>query len=163
MPNPYAIIAALGIWIATAVGGYFYGGHVKTLAYQVALANQSASAQKILADAQEHARSVESKYQDLSIKIEADHADALKTIDAAAAHNADLARRIGLYDRAGRRQSCGDNVSGASQGTGSDPSAAAGIRLSDELAGQLISEAARADRAAEYARACHDWAVGLKN
>lgn len=47
MVNPYVLLIAGGLWIATTLGGYFYGHNE---GYNAALAEQAKGIQKILTD-----------------------------------------------------------------------------------------------------------------
>jgi hypothetical protein len=47
--NPYVILAAVGIWLVSIVGGYFYGTHHEALVYKAAISKQDADASALLA------------------------------------------------------------------------------------------------------------------
>lgn len=151
--NPYILLAAGGIWLASIVGGYFYGTHHEALSWKAAIAQQQADASRTLTAATDAARQKEATDADHAREIDAQHAAAL---DAANSSRDDFARRL----RDARSRSCG---SGADGGKATDTGSSAISPIGGDTGpgsvdpGNRLREAVKVLQA--YAVACHGWAV----
>lgn len=80
IPNPYVLLAAGGLWIASILGGYFYGTHHEALSWRAVIAEQQATAARTLNTATEAARQKETADADHAREIDAQHAEALRAV-----------------------------------------------------------------------------------
>lgn len=153
IPNPWMILGAVLAVVGAALGGFFYGRHVESLAWKAAVAEQKAEAASIIA-------THEARMAALNLEIEHAHAERQAAL---AAGTADIHRLAGELDRMrlSRRGACGgDQVQPAAGSAGAQPAA----DPARDLAGSFSELAAIADDAvatAEYARACREWVEGL--
>lgn len=148
IPNPWAIVGALVAAIGLAVGGYFYGRHVESLAFDAYRAQQVAVAQKAEADAQAAARAAEQNYDSKLADATASYQENLDALtkrrDALERQLADGSQR--LYVAIARPS--GDGVSKASPGAGRTDEAVPAA-LSQRSAEFFAGEFAEADRFVE--------------
>jgi hypothetical protein len=77
--------------------------------------------------------------------------------DATLADNRRLATELGGLRDPGRRPSCGITLSSASTTASQPDNGTTGTELSAEATEFLLEFARSADRAAQYAKTCHDW------
>lgn len=153
IPNPWTILGAVLAVIGAAIGGFFYGQHVESLAWKTVVAEQKAEAATILA-------THEARMGALNLEIEHAHAERQAALTAGAADSHRLAGELDRL-RLSRRGACG----------GGQVSPASGLAVSQSSsdpargpAGSYSELAAIADGAvatAEYARACWEWVQGL--
>lgn len=98
-------------------------------------------------------------------KLEIEHAETSKKIERTLADNRRLARELGGMRDPGKRAAC--PLPGAA-GSDEDPAASGRLSgaseglLSDEASEFILELAADADRAAQYAVTCHEWAMRPK-
>lgn len=111
-------------------------------------------------EAESRARKAEQAERDAVQQIEVNaHANAKRT-ENILAENRRLARLAGGLRDPGAAAGCRDRAgTPAPPGAAADPAAQG--RLSDEAAEFLLAFAADADRAADYANACHAWVIEL--
>lgn len=164
--NPYVLMAVAGLWLASIVG---VGIKVNNLAVdrtdakwmKVEFEREVAATQKFNEATQRYI-DAEAKNNDQTRAWEKKSYDRDTYIKGMQLANGRLvAAAGGLLDRNGRAAGGREgNAGGAAAGAGGEAAdAAAGCKLSAELEGFLLSEAARADAAAAYAQAGHDFAV----
>lgn len=104
------------------------------------------------------ARQAEVKARDLANQIEVQHHELSQTTERLLADNRRLARQLGGLRDPGARPGC-SGLPGAAQAPGDPANAATGAELSAAATEFLLEFAAEADRAANYAWACHEWAM----
>lgn len=124
-----------------------------------AIEAQKAGAATQLAKATEMARNQERQNELIKTKAEVEHAKARDQIERTLADNRRLARKLGGLRDPGSRTGGDFPVSGTETASGIHPACPTGSRLSAEAEEFLLEFAAAADRAADYAHTCHDWAV----
>ncbi len=155
--NPYIILGAVGVWLATALGGYFYGGHVKNLSWRAEMAKQADAANAMYIDALNRNAALEAANSLLARTVDETHAKALS--DAAASRD-DFTKRLRL---AASRARCGGPTTGETPhpGIGSDPTGSSDgqYRGPDIEAGGRLRDYALKLQA--YAKACHSWATSV--
>lgn len=162
IPNPYVLLAAAGIWLASTVGAFFYGEHIQGLSDQAAINEQKIAAANLLATATEHVRQAESRAADLNAKLETDHAASdAKTADADSRLAAALAQyRLRQPARCGTG---GRNPLSGGQGASIAPDPAPGgdNRLAEPLDVEIVATAGAANKLAAYARECQAFVSSL--
>jgi hypothetical protein len=153
--------------IALAVG-FASGWQVNGWRLGNAIEKQKAEAAQALAMETAKARKIEKDNDRIRIEAEVKHAKARDQIERTLADNRRLARQLGGLRDPGRKGSdC--PLPGSAEATSNGDAGTSEGRLSGESAGLLSPEAsdfilelaADADRAAQYARTCHEWAVNL--
>ena len=159
------LLIAVAAALLAALGGFFYGGHVEALEWQLAVQRQKTEAAALLADAERKAAAEQARTAALSLEIEAQYAKQQAAIDAAYDENRRLSARIvGLLD-AGSGAGGGSALSGDPGAAARDPGLCPAYReLSGVLAdvlGRGAELARNADREAANAKSCRDWAVGI--
>lgn len=147
--NPWVILGVL-VAIGTA---YFAGDHNGTHRTNV---EWTAKEQRLIAENTEKAREAENAQNARNAAIEKAYLDAKAQLDDVSGKYRD-ALAHGLHDTKG---TCKRPVPETAAGPGNPPDAATGCDLSPEASKFLWDEAGRADAAALYARAGHDYAVG---
>lgn len=160
LPDIKGMLAALAVGLlAGSLGSWYLTAEYKDSKWGKAVADQKVEAAKVLQAETERALTTERKNTELNNNLEKHHAEANRTIETTRADNRRLARELGGLRDPGRRPSCSSPQSGivapADPATGT-----AGAELSAEASEFLLELTAEADRAAEYARTCHDWAQG---
>lgn len=120
-------------------------------------AEKTRQAEAIARSTQE-ARTAEAKARALANQIEVQHHELSQTTERLLADNRRLARQLGGLRDPGTRPGC-TSLSGTAQAAGDTSNPATGAELSEEATEFLLEFAAQADRAADYAWACHEWAV----
>ncbi|WP_017773857.1 lysis system i-spanin subunit Rz [Paraburkholderia kururiensis] len=135
----------LGIVVAAALGGFFYGHHVESLAFDAYRAEQAATAEKQLATEQAHARAVEQAAVAHQAAAEAQYQENLNELkkrrDALLA--AGIAGGQRLYVTTARAKPAGVPQPAASASGADTPVPAA---LSDGSASFFIDKFAEADQ-----------------
>lgn len=153
------IALALGL-IVGAGGSWYLTAEYKDAKWGKAISDQKVEAGKVLQAETDKVLAAERENTKLNNQLEVNHADANRKIDATLADNRRLARELGGLRDPGRRPSCGGSQAGAQPAT--DASAGTtGTELSAEATEFLLELTADADRAAEYAATCHNWAQGI--
>ena len=155
---PWLLLGAVLVVGGAAAGGYAYGHHVEALAFDAFKSQQTAVAEKELADAQADARQKEqvatskmaftdASYQTQLQTLQDQNHDLQQTETAAvvALHNGTLRLR---YVSAGTGGASGNQITAAA--TGSDAAGASGptAELPVPVGGFLLAESARADELA---------------
>ena len=143
IPNPWAIVGALVAAIGLAVGGYFYGHHVESLAFDAYRAQQVAVAQKAEADAQVAARAAEQTYDS-------------KLADATAAYQENLDALTKRRDALERQLADGSErvyVTVARPGSNGVPQAATAPGRADETVSAALSQRSAEFFAGQFAEA----------
>ena len=128
--------------------------------WQATIAGQKIDAAAVLQAETERVLAAERRNTELNTTIEVNHVAAQNRIDQTLADNRRLARKLGGLRDPGRRPGGGCTETGSHHSR--DAAAAAPeSRLSGEAEEFLFTLAADADRAAEYAIACHQWATTI--
>lgn len=157
LPNPYVLLAAVGLWLASLIGAaLWYGGVVETR-WEAAVATQKAEAAATLTALTEAARKKETEDAENARNIDATHAAALA---AAAAGRDEFERRLRVERR--RSGSCGTPASGpVDPGVGADAAAGGepGFREFNNRRALELRDAALELQA--YAKSCHAFALSV--
>lgn len=155
MPNPWAILIAIGMILSAAFGGYEYGlSHQKAID-QVAADQLKIAAAADLQIATEKVMAAEEKASTAAAKIEEDTRNNEKALaDAKVASDAAVAAAGGLRDPGRHWSGCQSAIDHATTAALNNGSAAASARLSDEASRFLLSEADRADEVVVRLKAC---------
>lgn len=150
------IAGAAGLLLGAIISGIATQNYVDNK-WNALVALQKEAAARILQDETEKVLKTERINNELNNRLEVTHAEAQDTIDRTLADNRRLAQQLGGLRDPGRRQSCSRAPAG--NNPAANPAAsAAESRLSAEANEFLLTLAADADRAAEYALTCHAWA-----
>jgi hypothetical protein len=148
------LVVALVCFLAGVASGWKVNGWRLGNAIEA----QKAEAAQALAMETAKARKIEKDNDRIRIEAEVKHAKARDQIERTLADNRRLARQLGGLRDPGRKGSdC--PLPGSAEATSNGDAEATAGRLSDEAESFLLEFAAEADRAAEYARTCHEWAV----
>jgi len=145
------LLSAAAAFLLGFIASYKYQSHK----YDAIIAINSANQAEAVAASNAKALEAGERYKSLSETNERliwERANDLQKITAAS--RATVSTR-GLYVNA----VCAKRVPSTTQSSGTAASEASSVRLSDSTAGQLESEAERADQAAAIAQAGHDYAV----
>lgn len=150
--------------IALAIGlvlGLLSGGYVAWRIQGVRISAMEASeAKRISAQKDELQKATEKVLEkerinsELTQQMESRNVAAQQRIASLLADNRSLVSRLGGLSLPGR---CEAKAGTPATASGSTTAEANVCRLSDEVAEQLLTEAARADGAAEYANACYEF------
>lgn len=153
------IALAVGLCVG-ALGSLYLTAEYKDAKWGKAVEQQKKEAAETLQAETEKVLTAERKNTELNNQLEKTHAEQSRKIESALADNRRLARELGGLRDPGRRSGCGVPTPGI-QSPGFDSATPTGGELSAEATEFLLEFAADADRAAEYANTCHDWAVGI--
>lgn len=157
--------AAIALGIGVLVGAVTAGGLVykyEEASWRAAAETQKADAAQELSAATERARKAEADRDLFKDRLEKQHDERATRIESLLRDNRRLSTQLGgLLDPGRREGGCGA-VPGGTDSASVGAGGSSGSRLSNEASEFLLEFAADADRAAEYAKTCHDWAVGLK-
>jgi hypothetical protein len=161
-----ALVAALALGAGSA---WKLTADAKDDHYTAIIETQRANAEEALRLAQNKAIAIERKHNALATELELSHAERSKEKDKMLADNRRLARELGGLRDPGKRPACNAAVpaNAAATGTAADNAADGGLSvaaeglLSPEASEFLLDFARECDRAADYAKTAHDWAVGL--
>lgn len=159
MPNPYVLLGAGLFYIASLMGVFFYGEHVDSLSYKVAIAKQAEDGQRLLADAQAKIIAQVQANAELNNQIEADHATAQSIIESASDAYADaVARRVQP-----RSTVCGTSANSAkADHPGNDKNlGGSGIFVSQPTLVALGLLAKSADETVATMQTCKEWALRI--
>lgn len=160
LPDIKTALIALAIGLCVgALGSWYLTAAYKDSKWGKAVADQKVEAAAELQTETERALAAERKNTELNNNLEKHHAEANRTIETALADNRRLARELGGLRDPGRRPSCSSPQGGIIP-PADTAAGTAGTELSAEASEFLLELTAEADRAAEYARTCHDWAQG---
>lgn len=166
-PTLIAIVVAL---VVGAGAAWKLTAAAKDDHYTAIIETQRAHAEEALRLAQTKAIDIERKHNALATELELSHAERSKEKEKMLADNRRLARELGGLRDPGKRPACNAAVpaNAAATGTTADNAADGGLStaaeglLSQEASEFLLDFARECDRAADYAKTAHDWAVGLK-
>jgi len=147
------LVGALGAWVLT--------GRYKDAQWQHAIDKQKSEAATELKALTDKAIAKDKEVATLKDQLEKNDVQAQQTISSTLTDNRRLAAQLGGLRDPGRRASCPGTVPASPSTPSIDPASATGSQLSEEASQFLLDFAADADRAAQYARTCHDWAVKL--
>jgi hypothetical protein len=147
------LVGALGAWTLT--------GHLKDLEWQHAIDRQKSEAATELKTLIDKVTIKDKEVLTLKDQLEKNDVRAQQTISSTLANNRRLAAQLGGLRDPGRRAGCPGPMPASPATASSDSTAPSGSQLSEEASQFLLEFAADADRAAQYARTCHDWAVTL--
>lgn len=129
--NPWAILAGVGAALALALGGYFYGHHVESLAFEAFKAQKVAAAEKQVVSNHDAVAAISASeaagLRTISATQQEQINDLTQRRDALVANNDDLARR--LQQHLARPGKPAASVPQAATGTGR-PDAAGDATLS---------------------------------
>lgn len=161
MLNLKNILMAFAIGLAVgALPAWYFTAEYKDAKWGKAVDDQKIKAAATLQAETEKVLAAERKNTELNNKLEMANATANQKINATLADNRRLALQLGGLRDPGRRSGCGGSAPGI-QPPAIDSTAPTGGELSAEATEFLLEFAADADRTAEYAKTCHDWAVGV--
>lgn len=155
-----ALLSKFGIpvWVLP-VAGFVIGLAGATMVtrwyYRAQIARMDLAQAQAKIDATEKARAKDAENSKLAADLDLAHMETKDALDKLASATHDLARTRGLWVKT-RGNKC---VPGTAANSGSSETGAAEVRLSDETSDWLIAFAHDADRAALYAKTCHDWAM----
>ena len=166
-PTLIAIVVAL---VVGAGAAWKLTADAKDDHYTAIIETQRANAEEALRLAQTKAIDLERKHNELAAQLEVSHVERSKEKDKLLADNRRLARELGGLRDPGKRPACNTLVptTPAATGTAADNATDGGLPteieglLSPEASEFLLDFARECDRAADYAKTAHDWAVGLK-
>ena len=159
---PTTLIAVVVALVVGAGAAWKLTADAKDDHYTAIIETQRAHAEEALRLAQTKAIDIERKHNALATELELSHAERSKEKDKLMADNRRLARELGGLRDPGKRPACRATVPaspGAPADSVDDP---ADGRFSTEAEEFLLDFARECDRAADYAKTAHDWAVGLK-
>lgn len=107
------------------------------------------------------AREVDAENYRIATELEVAHNEFRQNLDTVKADNARLVSELGgLYDS--HAAASHSNVPSSTTPSSSAPVTPTTGKLSRELTQLLLSESARADEAAAYARTCYDWVAKVR-
>jgi hypothetical protein len=119
---------------------------------------------KLLQEATFQAIKAERAHNEIKNRLELAHEDAKKTLDKILAENRDLAYiNGGLYDPWKGGGSCKSTLPTNTKTTNNTRNSTTPNKLSNEASEFLLEFARDADRAAEYAKVCHDWSRSIES
>ena len=161
IPLPHFIIALLSVFIVAGAGGAYSGSHYEKVKYEGIIAQMKVDAAAALDAAKQKALDKERENNAIAQQLEVQHNEHQKAIDAATAENQRLVTELGgLYDRGAPASDCPGPAPAGTARVAPEP--APGRKLSNDLTQLLLSEARRADEAAEYANTCYRWIQELR-
>jgi Protein of unknown function (DUF2514) len=162
--NPWVIVGFLASLIGACVGGYFYGEHVENLSWTAAVEKQHAQAATELAAATAKTAALEKKLADINTQVETEHADHQATLDAAFDENQRLTAQLSsLFNNAGSGADRTNAVPGTPKPAAGHSKLPPAYRELSGVVADLLNRGTQlardADREANAASECHDWAV----
>lgn len=161
IPLPHFVIALLAMFIVAGGGGVYTGSHFEKIKYEGIIAQMRVDAAAALDAAKQKALDKERENNAIAQQLEIQHNEHQKTIDAATAENQRLVTELGgLYDRGAPASDCPGPAPAGTARVAPEP--APGRKLSNDLTQLLLSEARRADEAAEYANTCYQWVQQIR-
>lgn len=146
--------------LALVVSTCFATGAYKNAVWSEKMKSRESDLREAYAESLRDALKKEREGAEIAAKLEVKYHDAETRIRAMRADNDRLARELGgLRDKYAASSGVGVPARDAPAGT---PDSAAPGRLSEEAARFLLGLAEDADRAAEYAATCHEWALSVR-
>lgn len=149
-----ALVVAL---LATGALAYGRGVSTERGRWQAREANDLQMALERVQERTAEVERLRSAQEQARVSAEVSYADMQREIDRQRAAVA----RLGRLRDPGARAACGDAVPAAAAGSGVPSGSSAGADLSEGASAFLLDFAARCDRAAAYATACHGWVKGV--
>lgn len=157
LPNPYIILGAVGIWLATILGTTLVVSDYKDAKHAQKDAKQADAANTLYIESLNRNAALEAANSLLARTVDETHAKALS--DAAASRD-DFTKRLRL---AASRARCANTPSGETPnpGVGPDPTGSSDgqYRGPNIEAGGRLRDYALSLQA--YAKACHSWATSV--
>ena len=154
------LAAAIGLGVGS-LGSWYLTAEYKDASWTASIEKQKVKAAEQLQAATDRAISAERRQNELATQLEVKHVESEKELDKALSTNRRLARELGGLRDPGRRPSCGGSMPTDSTTTSQPEGGATGTELSAEASEFLLEFARDADRAAQYAKTCYDWAQQL--
>ena len=156
------LIIAVGAAFTLGSGAsWWLTADYKEAKYQAVLATMKADATAAIDAARQASLAIERRNNQLSTDLEVANNEFRANLDTVKDDNRRLVTELGgLYDSHSAASNC--NVSTATPAPVGVAIAPAGGKLSKQLESLLLSESARADQAAAYARTCYDWVKALR-
>jgi hypothetical protein len=155
------IIAVGSAFVLGAGSSWWLTSDYKEAKYQAVLATMRADATAAIDAARQAALVIERRNNQLSTDLEVANNEFRANLDTVKDDNRRLVTELGgLYDRHSAAANC--NVSTTTPASVGSAIAPAGSKLSKQLESLLLSESARADSAAAYAKTCFEWVKALK-
>ena len=155
----YVYLIAGALWVASTIGAFFYGEHVDNLGWVAAADQQKAEAAQKLTD-------LTTANAKLNTQIDEEHNAHVQDVQAQLDTNRKLLTHLdGLLHPKGSVGTGGNGkaiASGGPQGTtppGQLPGS--GANSLEILGDAFVNLARQADELADYANACHDWAISI--
>jgi hypothetical protein len=159
LPDVRTTLLVLVVGLAAGgLGSWYLTAEYKDSKWEAAVGRQKVEAADLLRAATDRAVKAERQHNELATELEAEHDKNQLALDRALNDNRRLARELGGLRDPGRRPSCGGPVPAAAGDAAEPATAATGAELSAEASEFLLEFARDADRAAEYAGTCHEWA-----
>lgn len=159
LPDVRTTLLALAVGLAAGgLGSWYLTAEYKDSKWEAAVGRQKVEATDLLRAATDRAVKAERQHNELATELEVEHDKNQLALDRALNDNRRLARELGGLRDPGRRPSCGGPVPTTAGDAAEPATAATGAELSAEASEFLLEFARDADRAAEYAGTCHEWA-----
>lgn len=154
-------LAALTSFAVGALASWYLTAEYKDSRWEAEMARQKIEASELLRSATQRAIEAERRQSDLANQLEVKHVESQQELDRVLADNRRLARELGGLRDPGRQPSCGGAVSAGPPTAAEPEGGATGAELSAEASEFLLEFTQEADRAAQYAKTCYDWAKQL--
>lgn len=157
----WILITGLTAFSLGATSSWYLTATYKESIYDAKISKANEKSSEELAKALTKAITAERSYNELATKVEVQHAEDKKELDRILVDNQRLARELGGLRDPGRKASCRPTVPADTSTTVSTVDQTSDANLSAEATEFLLEFAREADRAAEYAKTCHDWVQPL--
>lgn len=158
--NPYILLAAGGIWLASIVGGYFYGTHHEALSWRASIAEQKAEASTKLIAANKASADKDNANIVSALTVEEKHGQEIAAINADADNYsrkyADSLRRIA---RCGADRNSAVPPSAAHSDQPAPGPAGSADRLFEDAGRSVGIVGGNCNKLAATVRECVDWAA----
>lgn len=145
IPNPYAILAAAGLWLGSLVGVWFYSAHIDSLSWKASIAKQETEASTLLTQLTETAAKKDSAAAEFARNLDEVHTNATHEIalagDASQRDFTEQLRRI-----AASRPSCPGT--GTAEAINAKYLADSAARGKNQLLGEAASDLRQAGESA---------------
>lgn len=145
LPMPWVIVGALGFWLLSSVGAFFYGEHVSSLSWEAASARQSADAASLLAKITTANAAKDAAASDFARQLDQGYADAQKQIsDSSSAYQRDTALKLQQLAKAWQSRCSARAAQAAPVGLSTAAESERIVRLSKEygqVAGDIVGNA----------------------
>ena len=162
LPNLKVAVFTLAAGLAVgSLSAWYLTAEYKDAKWGKAVADQKVEAAAQLQAATQRAIEAERRRNALADQLEVKHVENQQALDRVLADNRRLARELGGLRDPGRRTSCGSSVPADPATAGQPEGGTTGTELSVEASEFLLEFARDADRAAQYAKTCYDWAKQL--